>query len=215
MKPHPPHMSTMSNAMMPGYHLVSVFDSWSGSIGEELCMTEPDNFNYPFTVAVMRSGITVGHIPISSVCSLFVQCSGTITSYHIIHLPSVKSLWFNFSCASEFTKVLAYAVYLSYQRGRQDLRKCGICISDVNVRPSLAGKPYGTMYAGVGGVPAFLVLCLNNGWSACIQIPYPLQNGAVERHCSTLTELGPSPTSFSFRSPVENIVVRNFQFPIW
>ena len=45
---------------------------------------------------------------------------------------------------------------------------------------------------------------------------FPLQNGAAERRGSaTFNDLGPSPTSFSFRSPVENIVVRHFQFPIW
>ena len=56
-------------------------DIWEASVGEELpCQRESGNRAYPFAVAVVRSGITVGHIPrkISSVCSFFLRKGGVI-----------------------------------------------------------------------------------------------------------------------------------------
>ena len=49
---------------------------WDAAIGEELsCQREPDNCQDPFAVAVIRSQVTVGHIPrrISSICSMFLR----------------------------------------------------------------------------------------------------------------------------------------------
>lgn len=45
-----------------------------------LCQHKSDNRADPFTVAVIKSGVTVGHIlrKISSVCFLFLQRSGMI-----------------------------------------------------------------------------------------------------------------------------------------
>ena len=61
-----------------GYHIYK--DIWEASIGEELpCQRESGNRADPFAVAVVRSGVTVGHIPrkISSVCS-FLRKGGVI-----------------------------------------------------------------------------------------------------------------------------------------
>ena len=67
-------MSSFSiESMVRGYHVYS--DIWSASLDEELvCAREPDNYSDPFAVAVVRSEVTVGHIPrkISSVCALFL-----------------------------------------------------------------------------------------------------------------------------------------------
>ena len=44
------------------------------------CVRETENHRYPFSVAVVRSGVTVGHVPrkISSTCSLFLRQGGMI-----------------------------------------------------------------------------------------------------------------------------------------
>ena len=48
--------------MVRGYHTYK--DIWDATIGEELpCKREPENRQDPFTVAVVRSHITVGHVP--------------------------------------------------------------------------------------------------------------------------------------------------------
>ena len=67
-------------AMVRGYHVYK--DVWSAALGELLsCQREPTNTRDPFAVAVVRSLVTVGHIPrkISSICSMFLPRSGTIT----------------------------------------------------------------------------------------------------------------------------------------
>ena len=67
-------------AMVRGYHVYK--DVWSAALGEQLsCQREPTNTRYPFTVAVVRSLVTVSHIPrkISSMCSMFLLRGGTIT----------------------------------------------------------------------------------------------------------------------------------------
>ena len=75
-------MSSFSiKSMVRGYH--AYCDIWSASLDEELvCAREPDNYSArdPFAVAVVRSEVTVGHIPrkISSVCGLFLRRGGTI-----------------------------------------------------------------------------------------------------------------------------------------
>ena len=65
---------------MRGYHVYK--DVWSAALGEQLsCQREPTNTRDPFAVAVVRSLVTVGHIPrkISSICSMFLLLGGTIT----------------------------------------------------------------------------------------------------------------------------------------
>ena len=55
-------------AMVRGYHAYQ--DSWDALIGEELvCAREPDNLRDPFVVAVVKSRLTVGHVPLK-ICSL-------------------------------------------------------------------------------------------------------------------------------------------------
>ena len=56
-------------------------DIWEASVGEQLpCQRENGNRADPFAVAVVKRGVTVGHIPrkISSVCSLFLRRNGVI-----------------------------------------------------------------------------------------------------------------------------------------
>ena len=56
-------------------------DIWEASVGEQLpCQRENGNRADPFAVAVVKSGVTVGHIPrkISSVCSLFLRRNSVI-----------------------------------------------------------------------------------------------------------------------------------------
>ena len=37
---------------------------WCAAVGEELsCMREVENYHDPFAVAVIRSGVIVGHVP--------------------------------------------------------------------------------------------------------------------------------------------------------
>ena len=69
----------MIEAMVRGYHVYK--EIWCADVGEELsCVREVENFRDPFAVAVVRSGIIVGHAPrkISSVCSMFLRRGGTI-----------------------------------------------------------------------------------------------------------------------------------------
>ena len=44
-------------------------------------MREVENYRDPFTVAVVRSGVIVGHVPrkISSICLMFLRQGGTIS----------------------------------------------------------------------------------------------------------------------------------------
>ena len=67
-------------AMVRGYHVYK--DVWSAALGEQLsCQREPTNTRDPLAVEVVRSLVTVGHIPrkISSICSMFLLRGGTIT----------------------------------------------------------------------------------------------------------------------------------------
>ena len=48
---------------------------WDAALGEQLrCQREPTNPHDAYSVAVLKSGVVVGHVPrrISSVCSLFL-----------------------------------------------------------------------------------------------------------------------------------------------
>lgn len=56
-----------------GYHVYK--DVWEASVGKDLsCHRESGNSADPFAVAVVKNGVTVGHVPqrISSVSSLFL-----------------------------------------------------------------------------------------------------------------------------------------------
>ena len=66
-------------SMVRGYHVYQ--EVWVAAVGEELsCVRESENHHDPFSVAVVRSGVIVGHVPrkISSTCSLFLRRGGTI-----------------------------------------------------------------------------------------------------------------------------------------
>lgn len=63
-----------------GHHIYK--DLWTPTIGEELqTVQELDNHHDPFAVAVVKEGVTVGHIPrdISRVCWYFLERHNTIT----------------------------------------------------------------------------------------------------------------------------------------
>ena len=54
---------------------------WDAALGEQLrCQREPTNPHDAYSVAVLKSGVVVGHVPrrISSVCSLFLRHGGVI-----------------------------------------------------------------------------------------------------------------------------------------
>ena len=60
-------------------------DIWIASVGEELpCQHENGNPADQLAVAVVKGGVTVGHIPrkVSSVCLLFLHRNGVMTLYH-------------------------------------------------------------------------------------------------------------------------------------
>ena len=73
-------VSYKKDSMIRGFH---VYHSvWKPFIGEELCcMRELSNSQEPFSVAVMKGSIVVGHMPrkISSICSMFICKGGSIT----------------------------------------------------------------------------------------------------------------------------------------
>ena len=67
-------------AMVRGYHVYK--EIWCAAYGEELsCMREVENYCNPFAVAVVKSGVIVGHVPrkILSVCWMFLGRGGTIS----------------------------------------------------------------------------------------------------------------------------------------
>lgn len=62
-----------------GYHQYQAI--WTSAVGETLpCVREPTNTIDRYAVAVVRSGVVVGHLPkkISRVCSIFLRREGTI-----------------------------------------------------------------------------------------------------------------------------------------
>ena len=70
----------MVEAMVRGYHVYK--EIWCAAVGEELsCIREVENYSDPFAVAVVRSGVIVGHVPRkkSSVCSMLLRQGGTIS----------------------------------------------------------------------------------------------------------------------------------------
>ena len=67
-------------AMVRGYHCYQ--EIWEAVLGEQLqSEREPGNIHDIFAVAVLKSGVKVGHLPrkISAVCSLFLRNGGVIT----------------------------------------------------------------------------------------------------------------------------------------
>ncbi len=65
--------------MVRGFHVYK--DIWNASLGEYLqCIREFGNPQDIYAVAVLKSGVVVGHLPrkISSICSLFLRCGGRI-----------------------------------------------------------------------------------------------------------------------------------------
>ena len=67
------------DAMVRGYHQYR--EIWEAEVGEQLeCQRENSNPHDIFPVAVLKSGVVVGHVPkkISSVCSLFLRHGGVI-----------------------------------------------------------------------------------------------------------------------------------------
>lgn len=66
-------------AMVRGYHIYN--DIWDASLGEHLqCGRETGNPQDIYAVAVLKSGVVVGHVPrkISSICSVFLRRGGVI-----------------------------------------------------------------------------------------------------------------------------------------
>ena len=62
-----------------GYHVDK--DIWFASVGEELpCQRENGNPVDPFAVAVVKSGVTVGHIP-RKISSLFLRLRNELYMY--------------------------------------------------------------------------------------------------------------------------------------
>lgn len=62
-----------------GYHVYRHI--WAAAVGEELeCAREPTNASDRYSVAVIKDGVIVGHLPkrISRVCSLFLRRGGSI-----------------------------------------------------------------------------------------------------------------------------------------
>ena len=61
-------------SMVHGYH--KYLHVWDAAIGEILpCNSEDSNLHDPYTMAVKKGTITVGHVPkkISCICSVFVR----------------------------------------------------------------------------------------------------------------------------------------------
>ena len=71
-----------------GYHVY--IDVWDAAIGEELdCQREPSNANDRYAVAVVKSGVVVGHLPkkLSRIYSLF-----TSTPLNNVYSTRVRSV---------------------------------------------------------------------------------------------------------------------------
>ena len=98
--------SHMVEAMVSGYHVYK--EIWCAAVGKELsCIREVENYSDPFAVAVVRSGVIVGHVPRKklSVCSMFLRRGGTIscrvtgdrrysaTTTNVIDRAACKSRW--------------------------------------------------------------------------------------------------------------------------
>ena len=62
-----------------GYHVYKHI--WNATVGQHLhCQQEVGNPHDPYAVAVLETGVTVGHVPreISAVCSKFLGRQGRI-----------------------------------------------------------------------------------------------------------------------------------------
>ena len=66
------------DATVRGYH---IYHDVRDAVGEQLlCERELSNYHDPFAVAIVKSLVTVGHVPrkISSICSMFLRRGGCI-----------------------------------------------------------------------------------------------------------------------------------------
>ena len=66
-------------SVVRGYHVYK--SVWCAVVGDQLsCAREPGNCRDTFAVAIIKEGITVGHVPrnISPVCSIFLRRGGMI-----------------------------------------------------------------------------------------------------------------------------------------
>ena len=81
-------------AMVRGYHVYQ--EEWDAVIGEVLqCRRKTGKRHDPYAVATLSDGRIVGHVPrkILPVCSIFIQCGGSITctvSDHRCHSADLK-----------------------------------------------------------------------------------------------------------------------------
>ena len=88
--------------------MCSYKDIWDSHLDKELaCRRESNNIHNHFAVAVLKSGVIVGHIPrvISAACYVFLEQAGST----IFHKPPKRKklvfVWiFIFANSSEFTK---------------------------------------------------------------------------------------------------------------
>ena len=99
--------------MVRGFHIYKGI--WENELDKELpCQKEPVNIDDPFAVAVMKSGIILGHVPrkISSVCSLFLDRNGSITcrvTGHRRYLHDLPQGGMEIPCTLTFEEKLKYA----------------------------------------------------------------------------------------------------------
>ena len=81
-------METLERALcIRGYHIYKEY--WSAVVGEEFaCEREPTNSTDRYAVAVIRSGVAIGHLPrkVSRACSLF------LTAVFSAHLRIIKTI---------------------------------------------------------------------------------------------------------------------------
>ena len=68
-----------SESCFRGHHIYK--DVWTPVVTEELsCRREEGNISDPYAVAIIKSGVIVGHVPhrISATCNLFIQRGGAV-----------------------------------------------------------------------------------------------------------------------------------------
>ena len=94
-----------------GYHIYK--EEWEAAVGEELkCEREKNNVKDPYTVAVVRENVIVGHLPqkIPRISTLFLKWQGKISCKvlgrrrYSVDLPQegLEILFVNFRCLKNF-----------------------------------------------------------------------------------------------------------------
>ena len=93
-------------AMVRGYYYVLPSQLGCSYLGEQLPPLKrgPGIRKDPFAAAVARSSVTVGHVPISSVCSTFLLRGGTILRQMMVLLALKKFGSLIFAVRDESTK---------------------------------------------------------------------------------------------------------------